>query len=120
VEWADRARALVVRRLEPSISETEEYPTWSEPPQDRIEFFEHRFGGGSKEWIVGGNRSLQRDGSYGSTTAFWSKVRARAIELLGPGARPGIAWGSLTRSRCKSEESERGDRVFEADVAREA
>lgn len=100
----EQARILFVAS-NPSISSAEEYPTWETSAEERIEFFNRRFGGGAKEWVKDGTRSLQKDGTHSvSGTNFWKSVRSRAKELLEREVEPGIDYALTEVVRCKSKE----------------
>lgn len=96
----------------PSISDTEAYPRWAAGDTSLIDYFERRFGGGQQEWIRGGTRGLQADGTYGRAVAFWSAIRGRAAELLERAARPGLDYAITEAVRCKSR-----DEIGVADAA---
>lgn len=86
----------------PSLGGSEEYPHWTWPDEHVVDFFENRFGGGRKAWVVGG-RSLQVDGSRPvRSTHYWSAIQRRAEELVGPACRPGIDYAVTEIVRCKS------------------
>lgn len=86
----------------PSISWSEDYPTWSWSAAQRVDFFDRRFGGGEKEWTIEGARSLQLTGTHGGVTRFWSAVQKRAEELLERRVRPGVDYALTEVVRCKS------------------
>jgi hypothetical protein len=65
----------------PSIDEKEEYPLWSWQDQWIEDFFVNRYGGGGRQWIEDGIRSLRHDGSR-VPVRFWIEVRQRAKELF--------------------------------------
>jgi hypothetical protein len=92
----------------PSINLEEEYPTGSWPEPRIADFFEHRFGGGEKEWTKHGLRTLRADGSFPSElwVHFWAAVRARATELLNRPAIPGEDYVLSEVVHCKSEGEE--------------
>lgn len=91
----------------PSISVAEEYPRWLWSDEAVEDYFANRFGGGSKTWISQGTRSLQRDGTYRQSVAFWAAVRQRAIELVERDVVPGIDYALTEIVHCKSQ-GERG------------
>lgn len=88
----------------PSISETEDYPSWSWSDADISDFFNNRFGGGHKAWVDDGIKSLQRDGTYSGSVSFWRAVRQRAKELLLREPVPGIDYAITEIVHCKSRE----------------
>jgi hypothetical protein len=91
----------------PSISDSEAYPRWSEPDDVIAAYFTQRFGGGRKPWIKDGRYGLRRDGAYGRAVSFWSAVRRRAMELLERPVRPGRDYALTEVVHCKSK-AERG------------
>jgi hypothetical protein len=78
------------------------YPTECWQDADLLDFFQNRFGGGSREWIHGGNKALAQDGSLLRATAFWSAVRRRAEELLQRPPKPGVDYALTEIVHCKS------------------
>jgi hypothetical protein len=107
VERASHARTDSVRELEPSINDVEDYPTWGWSEAEIADFFENRFGGGRKPWVIEGARSLRADGTRSGSVTFWAGVRNRAAELLGRPAVPGEDYALTEVVRCKSQD-ERG------------
>jgi len=91
----------------PSISRSEDYPTWRWSDVEIADFFDNRFGGGRKRWVTDGARSLRADGTRSGSVAFWAGVRNRAGELLGRPAVPGEDYALVEVVRCKST-NERG------------
>ena len=87
----------------PSISTAEVYPRWEWADEEIADFFGGRFGGGRRQWIKDGTKSLRPDGSYGRATAFWAAVRQRAIELLQRDVRPGVDYALTEIVHCKSK-----------------
>lgn len=88
----------------PAIDARELYPTpqWSDA--ERIDFFRHRFAGGSRAWTRS-FRTLLRDGGYDTAPRagrYWAEIHQRAIELLGPDPRPGIDYALTEVVHCKS------------------
>src|SRR5437870_4541234 len=67
----------------PSIDESERYPTNQWPNGLIRDFFEHRFSDGIEPWTEGSLRPLLADGQSHSSgyVRFWASVRARATEL---------------------------------------
>ncbi len=86
----------------PSIGSDEDYPTWDWSSSEMYDYFNYRFGGGRKEWIIDGMRSLSIDGTYSGSTRFWAAVRQRAIELLQRDVSPGIDYALTEIVHCKS------------------
>ena len=66
------------------------------------DYFGYRFGGGRKEWIVNGIKSLLIDGTYSRPIRFWIEVRQRAIELFERDVVPGIDYALTEIVHCKS------------------
>ena len=87
----------------PSISTAEVYPRWKWPDEEIADFFGGRFGGGRRQWIKDGTKSLRPDGSYGKATAFWAAVRQRAMELWQGDVRPGVDYALTEIVHCKSK-----------------
>jgi hypothetical protein len=104
--WSgDITKALILFiASNPSISIEEEYPTLSASDEFLLDFFVRRFGGGHKEWIRDGTRSLFADGTYSGGTAFWRFVKNRARDLLDREPAPGIDYALTEVVRCKSEQ----------------
>ena len=88
----------------PSISATEQHPTWRKSDDFRIDYFENHFGRGQKEWTRDGVRTLQRDGSYSRPVRFFSGIKRHAEEILGRAARPGTDYALTYVVRCKSRD----------------
>lgn len=87
----------------PSISTEEEYPVWEWDDDLIHDFFQYRFGGGSKEWVKDGLFHLNKDGSHSHEwTRFWAAVRKRAMELLEREATPGVDYALSEVVHCKS------------------
>ncbi|MTJ10068.1 hypothetical protein [Anabaena sp. UHCC 0204] len=86
----------------PSISFSEDYPICSWSDDDVDDYFNYRFGGGRKEWIVNGKKSLQKDGTYSSSVNFWAAIRQRAMELLRRDVHPGTDYALTEIVHCKS------------------
>jgi hypothetical protein len=97
----ERAPILFVSS-NPSINRNEEYPLGSWSDDEIVDFFQHRFGGGRKPWVIGGSRSLRLDGTHSNPTSFWAGIRNRATDLLGRQARPGLDYALIEIVRCKS------------------
>lgn len=85
----------------PSIGSDEVYPTWCWSDNDISNYFNYRFGGGQKDWIING-KSLLKDGTYSHAVKFWAAVRQRAIELLQRDVKPGIDYALTEIVHCKS------------------
>jgi hypothetical protein len=94
---------ILILSSNPSISTAEIYPRWEWPDEEIADFFGRRFGGGRRQWIKDGTKSLRPDGSYGRATAFWAAVRQRAIELLQREVRPGVDYALTEIVHCKSK-----------------
>jgi len=86
----------------PSISCDEVYPNWDWSSTEVYDYFNNRFGGGDKNWIISGTRSLQIDGTYSRATPFWAAVRQRSIELLQRDVIPGLDYALTEIVHCKS------------------
>ncbi|VXD13013.1 uracil-DNA glycosylase family protein [Planktothrix paucivesiculata] len=86
----------------PSIGGDEVYPTWDWSSREVHDYFNHRFGGGDKTWILDGTKSLRTDGTYSRATQFWAAVRQRAIELLQRDVIPGFDYALTEIVHCKS------------------
>jgi hypothetical protein len=86
----------------PSIGGDEVYPTWDWSSEDVYDYFNHRFGGGHKDWVLDGKKSLRTDGTYGRATKFWAAVRVRAKELFQRDVIPGIDYALTEIVHCKS------------------
>jgi hypothetical protein len=86
----------------PSIGSDEDYPTWDWSYSELHDYFNYRFGGGRKQWIIDGTKSLLKDGTYSRSTRFWAAVRQRAIELLQRNVSPGIDYALTEIVHCKS------------------
>lgn len=101
--WSGRIEQAPILFLSsnPSISSVEDYPRWSWSDDAIDDFFNNRFGGGRKVWIVDGIKSLQKDGTYSSVN-FWSAVRQRAIELFQRNVTPGSDYAITEIVHCKS------------------
>ena len=98
----------------PSISEpfpgespesAEAYPVVSHTDAQIIDFITRRFDPTvTPRPYVLDDHHLQRDGQYRkSTTKFWSSIRKRAEELLGPGAEPHRDYAMTEIVHCKSK-----------------
>ncbi|WP_228035896.1 uracil-DNA glycosylase family protein [Oculatella sp. LEGE 06141] len=68
------------------------------------DYFNYRFGGGRKDWIVNGTKSLLTDGTYSRPVRFWIEVRQRAVELFGRDVTPGSDYALTEIVRCKSRD----------------
>lgn len=86
----------------PSISTIEDYPQWSWSDDSIDDYFNNRFGGGHKAWIVNGTKTLQRDGTYSRSIHFCREIRQRACELLERNATPGVDYALTEIVHCKS------------------
>ena len=88
----------------PSISPTEQYPTWSWSDEMVGDYFENRFVGGKKQWIRDGRYGLQKDSTYSKAVAFWASVRKRAEELYTREVVPGVDYALSEVVHCKSRQ----------------
>ncbi|MGL5062665.1 MAG: uracil-DNA glycosylase family protein [Microcoleus sp.] len=88
----------------PSIGPHEDYPTCDWSYSEVHDYFNYRFGGGRKQWIIDGTKSLLIDGRYSGSTRFWAAVRQRAIELLQRNVNPGIDYALTEIVHCKSRD----------------
>jgi uracil-DNA glycosylase len=86
----------------PSIGCDEAYPTWDWSSREVHDYFNNRFGGGLKNWILDGTKSLQTDETYSRATQFWAAVRQRTIELLQRDVIPGFDYALTEIVHCKS------------------
>lgn len=86
----------------PSINPAEEYPRWSCSNEEMEDYFAHRFGGGRREWIKDGTRTLCTNGEFAQAPPFWAAVRQRAMELLQRNVTPGIDYALTEVVHCKS------------------
>jgi hypothetical protein len=99
----ETARLLFISS-NPAIDSRERYPTSSWTDAERIDFFTHRFSGGRRAW-TDGFRTLLKDGHFDTAPRagkYWAEIHQRAIELLGPGARPGVDYALTEVVHCKS------------------
>ena len=88
----------------PSISSTEQYPTWTWSNEMVADYFENRFCGGIKQWIRDGKYGLRKDNTYSKAVAFWSSVRKRAEELYTREVLPGLDYALSEVVHCKSRQ----------------
>lgn len=102
--WSGRIEGAPILFLSsnPSISSIEDYPTWSRSEEHVDDYFNHRFSGRRKKWIINGTKPLQTDGTYADSVHFWSAVRQRAIELLERDVTPGMDYALTEIVHCKS------------------
>ncbi len=103
--WSGRLATAPILFLSsnPSISQQEDYPRpgWSDHLME--DFFNNRFGGGIKPWVVD-SRHLCKGGGRGERkTRFWVEVQSRASELLGKRATPGLDYAISEIVHCKSK-----------------
>jgi hypothetical protein len=99
----ESARLLFISS-NPAIDSRERYPTPNWSDEERIDFFRHRFSGGTRPW-TDGFRTLLNDDHYDTAPRagkYWAEIHQRAIELLGPDARPGIDYALTEVVHCKS------------------
>jgi hypothetical protein len=88
----------------PAIDSRERYPTPRWTDAERIDFFRHRFSGGSQAW-TDGFRTLMNDGRFDAAPRagkYWAEIHQRAIELLGLNPQPGIDYALTEVVHCKS------------------
>jgi hypothetical protein len=78
------------------------YPNWDWSSTEVYDYFNNRFGGGDKNWIISGTKSLQIDGTYSRATRFWAEVKKRSIELLHRDVIPGLDYALTEIVHCKS------------------
>lgn len=93
----------------PAISEEEEYPEDSWPPEKIYNFFHDRFDPEST-WVRH-RRVLNKDGKRGKAVRFWRAVQERADEILGPlsvTANPGEHYALTEVVHCKSPKEKHG------------
>jgi uracil-DNA glycosylase len=102
----------------PSISDSEQYPSSSNDDAKIEDFFVNRFGGGRKQWILNGTRCLKSDQSYGRPVQHWIEVRSRASELFSREAVPGIDYALSEVVHCKSKKKEGVSEALEECTAR--
>jgi hypothetical protein len=77
----------------PSINPRERFPTLAWTGEAIKNYFLRRFGGGSQPWVDARLRVLLVDGTHGdprSWVRYWAACRARATEILGRQAAPGV------------------------------
>lgn len=117
--WAgalETSRVLFISS-NPSISEpddpaspetAEAYPNASASDEEIVDFVMRRFDPEvqTRPHVLH-DRHRRKDGTYAPTTRFWSAIRARAVELLGPGAEPFRDYAMTEVVHCKSRD-ERG------------
>lgn len=87
----------------PSYSAEEAYPVWPCSDETLVDFFEHRFGGGQREWVRDGKKGLRKDNGYSDSVPFWASVRQRAKELYGKEVNPGVDYALSEVVHCKSK-----------------
>jgi hypothetical protein len=87
----------------PSIGD-DVYPDRSWKDEVIVDFFERRFGGGQREWVIDGTRALLKNDTYNVRgTKYWQSVRQRARELLNREPIPGQDYVLSEVVHCKSE-----------------
>lgn len=91
----------------PSISEAEPYPTWSPPVDNRVRFFDRRFGDGPTQVKDGVRHPLitaNDDGTWHSKrkVAFWRDCEANVEHVLQRPAEPGVDYVMTEVVHCKS------------------
>lgn len=112
--WAgslETARVLFISS-NPSISEAKEgepsetaesYPRAADSDEEIVDFVTRRFDLDvlpAPHVVNNGHRRI--DGTYAPPTKFWSAIRARAVELLGPGVEPFHDYAMTEVVHCKS------------------
>lgn len=102
--WSGRIEQALILFLSsnPSINSIEDYPRWSWSEDAIEDYFNNRFSGGRKAWIINGTKALQQNGAYSNSVRFWAAVRQRAIELLQRTVTPGIDYAITEIVHCKS------------------
>jgi hypothetical protein len=86
-----------------SFGPLDDYPRWNWSDALIVDYFTHRFGGGRKQWVRDGVYVRQVGGSFSPQwVRYWAACRARATELLGREARPGIDYALTEAVHCKS------------------
>jgi hypothetical protein len=102
--WSGRLleAPLLFLSSNPSISETDQYPTRAWEDHEVEAYFEQRF----EQWVVDGVRSRQQDGSYSRAVPFWSEVKGRAAELYERAVEPGKDYALTEVVHCKSRNNE--------------
>lgn len=98
----DRAHILFISS-NPSISDAEDYPTAEWTRERAMRFFSHRF----EEWVEDGCYCKVKEGKDPGPrrpTRYWVWAKARAEELLGGPAQPGIDYCLTEIVHCKSHE----------------
>lgn len=93
----------------PSIG-NDEFPTFGWKDSSVVDYFDNRFVGGRKPWILNGTRPLLRDGKHDRPVQFWCSVRKCAEVVLGRRPVPGEDYALTEIVHCKSR-SERGVRA---------
>ena len=104
----------------PAIDKRERYPTPEWPDDRRIDFFVHRFSGGRETWTRN-FRTLMNSGEHDRAPRagkYWSEIHKRAVELLGPAARPGIDYALSEIVHCKSSANRGVDQASEECASR--
>jgi hypothetical protein len=94
----------------PGYAASEEYPLWAWKDEEVVDFFQHRFGDGQKEWVKDSLYPLLNIDGCGcydqkkNWVRYWAAVRRRAAELLGTrGAVPGVDYAMSEVVHCKSK-----------------
>jgi len=83
----------------------EAYPVDRDPDEAIAEFITRRFDQSVQPspWVLG-DKFLRLEGTYARpSTRFWSAIRQRAAELLGPEADPHVDYAMTEVVRCKSK-----------------
>jgi hypothetical protein len=119
IAWADyhlpepwsgelESAPLLFLSSNPAIDPKERYPTPSWSDAERVDFFRHRFSGGTEAWTQD-FRTLLKDGSYDTALRagkYWREIHNRATELLGDNARPGVDYAFSEVVHCKSSSND--------------
>jgi hypothetical protein len=92
---------LVFVSSNPSISEAEAYPRWSDGAPQIAAYFDDRFEGGPGQVRNGVYGPLKAGGWSRKATRYWAWCRARAAELM-PAPRPGVDYALTEVVHCKS------------------
>jgi hypothetical protein len=101
--WAGHLHSapILLVSSNPSISADEPYPTWNDPPERRVQFFDQRFGDGPGQVRDGVRFPLKEqapDGSWHSRRPVAFLARLSSQRLIPSGsARP--SWGRLRNDR---------------------
>ena len=87
----------------PSFFDLEIYPQLDWADDQIVDFFANRFGGGQREWLKDGTRTMLEAGGHSTGVKFLQAVRAGAGELLQSGdVIPGHDYAITEVVHCKS------------------